>query len=86
LHQLRFGTAQGAGRGAHLLVDRAQLPAGIAALSFQLAAFGGDVLQLAVDLLELALGLARALLRLHVADDGDRQQRRDQGETTQHRA
>jgi hypothetical protein len=39
------------------------LPRGIAALAFDLAAFGGDALQLAAHALEALLGLAAVLRR-----------------------
>src|SRR5690606_19243231 len=71
--ELGLGLAQGARGLADLLVDLAQLPAGVAAPAFDPAALGGDFLQLAIDLLQLALRVAGAL-RLRCR----RRQRRDQ--------
>src|SRR5690606_1574901 len=77
--KLGLGLAQAARGRAHLFVYLAQLPAGRAALAFDPAPLGGDFLQLAIDLFQLALRIAGAL-RMR----GRRHQRRDGHDREEH--
>src|SRR3546814_6283732 len=78
---LSLGLAHAARGRADLLVDLAQLPAGVTAPAFDLAPLGGDFLQFAIDLFQLALRVAGALClhrrRHQHRDEHDRDERAD---------
>src|SRR5207342_2579092 len=79
-HQAGFGFAQHAVGVTDLFVGSAQLPAHVTALAFDLAAFGGDLLEFALDGFQLALGLAPALHRCILRDGGHGERRQQQRE------